>query len=147
MPNPPVPEWGCQLIDKLRREGWTRAHIAHVIGYSADTVKKLVRSHREHREPRVPRQGRGKKRWVFAGLGGIRALAELEVLKERLEDDELVLDVLALFVESGAYSPAYRTLCNALQKSPGYTVKRVRAAPALPPSPPSGAVTSGVARS
>ena len=59
--------------------------------------------------------------WVFAGIGSIRSLAELAVLKEQLEDDELLMDVHAAFIASGMYSPAYRTLCNALQKSLGYT--------------------------
>ena len=87
-PLPPVPEWGARLIRKLYAEGFGKAEIGLVIGYSANTVRKVLRYRKKHGVDRVPQMGKGKvndQRWVFAGPGGFQALAELEELKERLE--------------------------------------------------------------
>ena len=130
MGNPsPIPEWGAGLISKLKKEGVTRAEIAHIVGYSTATVRDVLRYEKKHKRARVPQMGKGKlkdERWIFAGPKGFDALAELEMLKERLEDDELLTDVHSAFVNQGAYSPAYSTLCNALGQQLHYTRKRVR---------------------
>ena len=45
---------------------------------------------------------------------------------ERLEDDELLIDVHTQFCNLGAYSPAYSTLCHALAAELNYSMKRER---------------------
>eukprot|EP00966_Prymnesium_polylepis_P303755 7017177-Prymnesium_polylepis.1 len=132
--NQAVPLWGANLIAKLHKDGYSRANIAGIIGYHHSTVKAILRFQREQGQLRTAAPGKNKvsdSRWIFAGATGFHALAELEALKERLEDDELLLDVHRAFVAEGTYSPAYRTLCNALQKELEYTAKRASPRPAL----------------
>ena len=103
--------------------------IAEVVGYSYETVEELLRIRRTTGKHRVPRQGRGKRgdpRWIFAGPHGNDALAELDRAKFDGDDADLCLEVHERFQRESAYSPAYRTSCDALAEHLDYTTKRVR---------------------
>lgn len=125
----PMPEWGAELCRSLRKDGYTNADVAHVVGYSVETIRRALRHYRDHGTDRIPRQGIGKRsdvRWTFAGPHGEQNLAELERVKEAGDDAETLNEVWHEFRRTGAGFPAYRTLCEALQKHLDYTRKRVR---------------------
>ena len=80
----PMPEWGAELCRSLRKDGYTNADVAHVVGYSVETIRRALRHYRDHGTDRIPRQGIGKRsdvRWTFAGPHGEQNLAELERVK------------------------------------------------------------------
>ena len=132
MVKQPVSKWGARQVRQLKDDGYVCEEIARIIGYSAETVRKLLRYYREHGVDREPQQGKGKRsdsRYVFAGIDGEQRLRELDMVKER-EDDSLQLkEVWQIFKREGYGAPAYRTFCHALQKHLDYTRKRVRCLP------------------
>ena len=77
----PMPEWGAELCRSLRKDGYTNAEVAHIVGYCETTIRTALRHYRDHGTDRRPRQGTGKRsdvRWTFAGPHGAANLAELE---------------------------------------------------------------------
>ena len=124
-----MPEWGAELCRSLRKDGYTNAEVAHIVGYCETTIRTALRHYRDHGTDRRPRQGTGKRsdvRWTFAGPHGAANLAELERVKDAGDDAETLNEVWHEFRRTGAGFPAYRTLCNALQNHLDYTRKRVR---------------------
>ena len=130
--NPPLPVWGARLARKLKASGHTRKDIAHVLGYSESTIKAVLSHFRNHGEDRVPQQGQGKQddpRWIFAGARKQIALHQLQKIKDDGDDADLLKEVHQTFIAAGAFSPEYRTLCNALQEHLNYTRKRTGVIP------------------
>ena len=84
-----------------------------------------MRIRRKTGKHRVPHQGKGKRndpRWPSCN----DALAELERVKQAGDHSDLCIEIHERFVRESAYSPACRTLCNALAEHLDYTTKRVR---------------------
>ena len=121
---------GARTIMRHKDAGVPNSQIAGMVGTSESTVRKVVQAARAEGGPRVPRQGKGKKddsRWVFAGPRGGGNLAALENLHGRGRADDLLTEVHARLVAEGVIDMcAYRTMCKAMQKHLGYTLKMAR---------------------
>ena len=129
MPNqPPADEGVARVMRQLKCRGYTLNEISDITGYYRYVVRRILRYYKRHGKDRVPQQGRGKRddvRWVFAGPRKDVALDALELIKSSGDDGDLLQDVWSTFVARGCGSPAYRTLCEALQNHLDYTRKRM----------------------
>jgi hypothetical protein len=118
----------AELARKFKRQGYTNREVANLVGYSQETLHKVFQHYRMHGEDREPCQGKRKRddvRWIFAGPRGDANLKELEAVKDAGDDADLLSEVHHSFLARGCASPAYRTLCHALQHHLDFTCKRL----------------------
>jgi hypothetical protein len=132
-PKDPVPGFVAQRVIEDRELGDYKHDIATRYRISPTAVNAILDHYRRTGEIREQHPGRGKKsdpRWILAGEEGPGRLTELERSRDRLLDDELLLESYQTALREGSdglQGLSHSTYCAAMRDKLCYTSKLLTA--------------------